>query len=81
MKEIHKYCVRTNGTLILRHIQLSGQAVSIQEMGDYAGEEGLWLKAEGTHGRKRYCSRCKASDRLPARYCRYCGSRNREVDE
>lgn len=73
-KEIHKYCVRTNDVMVLKNIQLNNGALSITEIGDFAGEEGRWVQV----GRRRWhCSHCHSivTGKTP-KYCGDCGSRN-----
>ena len=77
-KEIHRYCVRTNNELVLKNIQLNNSCLSMVELEDYAGEEGLW-KVDTNYLRFTvYCSRCGwRTHNRHAKYCEACGSHNR----
>lgn len=80
-RERHRYCVTTSNDMVLKNIQLNNSALSIIELEDFAGEDGKWVKTPEDLGRTRHCSRCWGVDKRPAKYCRYCGSRNMEVYE
>ena len=84
-KEIHRYCVRTNNELVLKNIQLNNACLSMVELEDYAGEEGMWVVDTNYLRYTARCNRCGwRTHNRNARYCDMCGSRNRlerEVEE
>lgn len=82
MAERHRYCVITADNMVLTNIQLNNKALSIHEMEDYSGEEGLWILDNDHLLYTAHCNRCGwRTHNRHAKYCEMCGSRNRFESE